>query len=108
MIWHFFGTLNIVISKARQKGVKLSWNLFQNAAINRILIRIDKKKFSQVIHNLLSNAIVFTPPGGSIMVTATVRQNHAESSIRAMLGSLSPSHLVLEVQDTGAGISQVL
>ena len=103
--------LTLVPNKARQKGVRLEWTLFPNSrslAIYSVLVRLDKKKFSQVIHNLLSNAIVFTPPGGSITVTATVRHDHAESSIRALLGSVRPKRLVLEVRDTGAGISQVL
>ncbi len=52
----------------------------------------DRKRVSQVLSNLLSNALKFTPPGGQVDVC--VRADGA--------------YAVLEVQDTGDGIKQEL
>jgi len=86
----------------------LKSNLFTNAAIYSAIVLVDKTKFGQVIRNLLSKAITFTPPGGSITVTATVDQDRSVLNTRAVLGSLRPKRLELEIRDTGEGISQVL
>lgn len=51
----------------------------------------DSSHIYKVINNLISNAIKFTPQGGS--VTITLRQN-------------PDNHLIIEVSDTGVGISQ--
>jgi signal transduction histidine kinase/ActR/RegA family two-component response regulator len=52
-------------------------------------VRADKSKFKQVMYNLLSNSIKFTPPGGRVWVRA--RQ-------------VGPD-LLVEVGDTGIGIA---
>jgi two-component system phosphate regulon sensor histidine kinase PhoR len=51
-------------------------------------IKADPSRLEQVFVNLVHNAIKFTPPGGSIQVTASSRNDHIQFSIR----------------DTGAGI----
>lgn len=52
----------------------------------------DRKRLAQVISNLLSNALKFTPPGGRIDVRVQADTAHA----------------ILEVQDTGDGIKPEL
>ncbi len=52
----------------------------------------DPTRIEQVIHNLLTNAIKYTPPGGTIGLTANVDGDHA----------------VLRVTDNGLGISPSL
>ncbi|NDV80471.1 two-component regulator propeller domain-containing protein [Bacteroides sp. 51] len=49
----------------------------------------DKEKITQIINNILSNAIKYTPYGGKIVVAAMARQDQWE----------------LSVKDTGIGIS---
>jgi signal transduction histidine kinase len=49
----------------------------------------DEQRLAQVIDNLLSNALKFTPPGGSVAVTVETK----------------PDTVLVEVADTGFGIS---
>ena len=77
------------------------------------LINIDKQKVAQVVRNLLSNALKFTPKGGRITVKATVIRvapisRTADVITTAIANtSLSPPYLRFEVTDTGPGISAV-
>ena len=54
----------------------------------------DRARLKQVLLNLLDNAIKYTPPGGEIIVGATL----------AVAQNGGPSHVVCSVQDTGEGI----
>ena len=49
----------------------------------------DAERIHQVLYNLVDNAVRFTPPGGSVTVTAT-RQD---------------DRIVIEVRDSGVGIA---
>ena len=68
-------------------------------------INVDKNKIIQVIRNLLSNALKFTPRGGRVTISAS----HIHDSITHKDGSSGGMKQLLriEVKDTGAGISQV-
>ncbi len=55
------------------------------------LVRVDRTRFRQILDNLVSNAIRFTPPGGKVWV---------ESSAPA-----SGELLRIEVRDNGVGMS---
>lgn len=46
------------------------------------LIRVDPDRFGQVVGNILSNAIKFSPEGADILVTATADQGRAIISVR--------------------------
>ena len=61
---------------------------------------------AQVIRNLLSNALKFTPSGGRVTISAS----HIHDTIIYKDGTVSGFQKLLriEVKDTGAGISQVL
>jgi signal transduction histidine kinase len=54
-------------------------------------VQLDPQRFKQVLFNYISNALKFTPPGGTITVRVT---SETDSSMR------------VEVEDTGIGISQ--
>jgi signal transduction histidine kinase len=69
---------------AIQKGLQLNTDLRADEALH-----IDGKRVGQIIYNLVSNAIKFTPKGGSVRVT-TFREN---------------GHVRTEVTDTGIGIA---
>ncbi len=59
------------------------------------LISIDPEKMKQVILNLLSNAIEFTPKGGSIEIVTTEIQEKE-----------NPQKIYIEIKDNGLGIPQ--
>ena len=72
-------------SKAAAKGVKLT----QAASSNPPLLRGDARRIKQAVVNLLTNAIKFTPAGGSVDISA----------------SWSSDGMALTVTDTGIGIA---
>jgi signal transduction histidine kinase len=56
-----------------------------------VLVRADREKVTQVLLNLLTNAVKFTPPGGRVMV------DFASSAD-------SPDLAFIDVSDTGIGV----
>ena len=62
-------------------------------------IYADGTRIQQVLRNLLSNALRFTPPGGSVTVSASV----IEDTIAA--GGEIQKSFAVQVRDTGAGIA---
>jgi len=77
--------LTLVRERANRRGITLG-----RAIDDRVgLIRGDERKVKQVLLNLLSNALKFTPEGGRIDVRAAMNDGMAEIS----------------VADTGVGIA---
>ena len=72
--------------------------------IQSCLIHVDVNKIAQVIRNLVSNGLKFTPHGGSVVVQVGVRGNEGDEG-----GDRNVDTPLIEVRvsDTGAGISQV-
>eukprot|EP00607_Mallomonas_marina_P008441 CAMPEP_0182424572 /NCGR_PEP_ID=MMETSP1167-20130531/10775_1 /TAXON_ID=2988 /ORGANISM="Mallomonas Sp, Strain CCMP3275" /LENGTH=557 /DNA_ID=CAMNT_0024604463 /DNA_START=625 /DNA_END=2298 /DNA_ORIENTATION=- len=101
--------------QARQASLNLT--LIPNAAqllidLRHINIFIDENKMSQVIRNILSNALKFTPQDGSVHVLIKVDKSQStvggkydrngdEEDIR-----MTSDRLVINVIDTGVGISK--
>ena len=69
---------------ARSKGVAVTRDIQ-----GELVVQADRTRLSQVLWNILSNAVKFTPGGGSITVTA--RQER--------------SAIAIAVEDTGIGIA---
>ena len=78
-------TLTLVRERAGRRGITLGRTVDERLG----MIRADERKVKQVLLNLLSNALKFTPEGGQISVSATVQDGVAEIS----------------VTDTGVGIA---
>jgi len=55
-------------------------------------VQADPERLSQVLHNLIGNAVKFTPSGGRVEVSLTAQGGHA----------------LIQVADTGAGIAPEL
>jgi signal transduction histidine kinase/PAS domain-containing protein len=80
--------LEAVLTFTRERARNQDLDLSLHCAKNLGAIEADERRLKQALFNLISNAIKFTPPGGSIRLEAE-RQN---------------GELVLSVSDTGVGI----
>jgi signal transduction histidine kinase len=78
-------TLALVRERAQRRGVALERTIDARLGV----VRADERKVKQVLLNLLSNALKFTPEGGRIDVRAAVRDGMVE----------------IAVVDTGVGIA---
>jgi signal transduction histidine kinase len=78
-------TLILVRERAQRRGITLGRTVDERLG----MIRADERKVKQVLLNLLSNALKFTPEGGQIDVRARVQNGEAE----------------IAVADTGVGIA---
>ncbi len=76
----------VVSPLAENKNLCLSTSI----GADDICINADRLKLTQVLFNLVSNAIKFTPEGGSVMIRT---ENNADT-------------LVIKVEDTGIGIPE--
>ncbi|MGQ9490098.1 MAG: sensor histidine kinase [Anaerolineae bacterium] len=70
--------------QAEAKGLTLEVALPDNLP----LVDVDRERIGQVLRNLLTNALAYTPAGGQIVVTAEARR----------------TEVLVAVQDTGTGI----
>jgi len=77
--------LALVRERAHRRGIRLERTIDEQLGS----IRADERKVKQVLLNLLSNALKFTPEGGRVCVRAELRDGMAEVS----------------VSDTGVGIA---
>lgn len=96
-------TLATVRSLAQRKGLTLS----QKFDLPLPPLEADRARVKQVLYNLLDNAIKFTPEGGTISVTATLREGPPRAQWGEASGAAAP-RLAVAVQDTGPGIPKAL
>ena len=77
--------------KAREQGIQLY------TAIDSIpeSIKTDKRKLKQILYNLLSNALKFTPDGGQVRLSARLSVTGEDKR---------PSAVEISVSDTGIGL----
>jgi DNA-binding response OmpR family regulator len=72
-------------SLAQQKDIKLNFQ----SSLDGLKVFIDQEKFEDVLVNLVSNALKFTPEGGEVVVGC----------------KKTDSHLEIRISDTGIGIA---
>lgn len=87
------------------KGITLAVKICENVP----LVWADKEKIHQALVNILANALVATPPGGAVTISAVDREaTTAEQECGARVADQVPLLvLVLVVQDTGCGMPEV-
>jgi len=73
----------------------LNFSIWIDPMLSSVLVESDHAKIKQVLSNLISNAIKFTPSGGDINV-----------NIRKTKQTQERLSVLFEVEDTGVGISQ--
>ncbi|KAB2834755.1 MAG: HAMP domain-containing protein [Candidatus Brocadia sp.] len=87
---------------AESKNIHIQWSKGRN--IPKVLL--DREKIAQVMDNLISNAIKFTPSGGKITITVGKADSKTVPQFFAEQSHLSKVHSFVQVSisDTGIGI----
>jgi two-component system, NtrC family, sensor kinase len=72
------------------------------------LVWADQEKIHQALVNILANALVATPPGGSVNISVTARgATAAEQECGASVADPAPQLvLTIAIQDTGCGVPE--
>jgi signal transduction histidine kinase len=81
--------------RAREKGIKIDVDI----PLGLPKVNIDPTRIEQVLGNLVTNSIRYTPPGGNIRVSL-------KEATKDTIDQLASPSLVLSVADTGEGIPQ--
>ncbi len=89
--------LALVRMSAKEKNIRIE-NEYNNLPR---WIQIDEKRLQQILLNLLSNGIKFTPQGGEVTLKVS-----AFESIKINDDSLLKQKLRFEVRDTGVGMNE--
>jgi two-component system phosphate regulon sensor histidine kinase PhoR len=88
----FIGKMIGTVQPAADKNrLRLTWQVEDH-----LHIEADEDKLGQIVINLLSNAIAYTPEGGSVYVTARAVPGGSETG--------DDERVRIEVRDTGIGI----
>jgi signal transduction histidine kinase len=80
------------INKKNNNNIKLYYEFSDNN--NEIIVEADRNRISQVIHNLLDNAIKFTEKGSITIIVETKKDNTNNKQ----------NEILISIKDTGTGI----
>jgi signal transduction histidine kinase len=86
------GLINLIRPQAEKRGIQLKAKIDPNLPV----IQTDAGKLQQVVFNFLSNAVKFTPPGGSVTLAAELTEQDSTDKL---------PKLKISVIDTGLGIA---
>lgn len=94
--------LRSVEREAERRGVQVQWSWDPSAAP---LTRGDPTRLTEVVTNLVSNGVKYTPRGGRVTVTVRPTSERAPSTmVLASGGDRVGKYLLIAVADTGIGI----
>ncbi|MBN1614006.1 MAG: PAS domain S-box protein [Deltaproteobacteria bacterium] len=103
--------LDMVKEDARKHRIALTSDLVHLP----VIVRVDGRKLKQVFNNLLSNALKFTPDGGSVRLYAgcfshlngdTLVLDHPEIPLETLNKAVGQPYLKISISDTGIGIER--
>jgi two-component system OmpR family sensor kinase len=86
--------------QAAAKGIALQSDLSEDLP----LVDVDPQRIGQVLGNLLNNALIHTPSGGEVIVTARRCPEPCPEPGRRIVEGTKESEVEVEVRDTGEGI----
>jgi len=86
----FTDVLPMVESQVGAKSLTLDWMRPEEQGIEPMHVWADRDKLAQIMLNVISNAVKFTPEGGRITV--------------ALADDDGPAHVTLRITDNGVGI----
>lgn len=89
------GLINLIRPQAEKRGIELRLKIDPNIP----LITTDAGKFQQIVFNFLSNAVKFTPTGGTVTLAASIGAANTQAGN-------APPRLRVSVSDTGPGIAK--
>ena len=67
-------------------------------------IRVDSEQLSRALSNLISNALRYTPSGGTVLLSAELRPQRADGRASDRRGDRRA--VLIAVSDTGEGIAE--
>lgn len=73
----------------------LPHHVVQVSIAEELVVWVDRKQFQQILHNVLSNALKYSPPCAPITISATLLADQPASSVPAVC---------IRIQDAGPGI----
>ena len=87
-----------------KKNIKMFFELHNGNNNNKIIVEADKNRLSQVISNLLNNAIKFTDEGSITIIVGTKKINNNNNN-----NNNTSNKVIVSIKDTGTGIdSEIL
>jgi two-component system, sensor histidine kinase and response regulator len=103
--------------QAQQAGISFKLDT-GNVKMDQVQVFVDEHKMNQVLRNLLSNAMKFTPKGGTVEVRLQWLQEGDRTRSRVSVTATQPvasvddsyvqkGSLFISVVDSGPGVSQV-
>ena len=93
--------VNIIQPQVNGKGLTIGIDLPADLP----LVDADPDRVGQILRNLLTNAVNYTPPGGQITVAARPVLSAAEVAVGADTSATLSTGVEVSVRDTGIGIA---
>jgi two-component system, OmpR family, sensor histidine kinase VicK len=103
-----------VVEDYRKRIANSNVKLIHELANSTIMVEADRRRLTQVISNLLDNAIKFTKEEGTVTVTTTIRgkkdldRDSAKEGGGGEVAEEQEEEVVIAVKDTGTGIDPEL
>jgi two-component system sensor histidine kinase BaeS len=90
-----FDLVSVLSEEAERFGVRAAAQevRLEVGVSGELPVRGDPKRTGQILSVLLENAVRFTPPGGSIIVSGRLQDRWVEASVRDTGPGISPEHL---------------